>query len=179
MLSDEQIVGMVRRGRVAVFRELVSRYQGRVMRVCRGILGNIEDAEDAAQETFLRAFQSLDQLGKTGSFWQWLRRIAIHICLRRLAGRRLVDDIDDHADAAAAPGDPVADEVLNRIRSEELWRMVEGLPHIYKTVLVLRYGEGLSVKEIAEAICEPVTTVHIRLHRAKTMLRQKMVAVEL
>jgi RNA polymerase sigma-70 factor, ECF subfamily len=150
-----------------------------MIRLCWGMLGNRDDAEDAAQEAFLRVFQNLEQFSRTGSFWPWARRIAINVCLRRLPARKLTESIDDHADRAATPGDPVAEEVLRRIKSEDLWRMVDTVPATYRAVIVLRYSEGLSVKEIAAELDETITTVHIRLHRAKTMLRDRMVAIGL
>ncbi len=80
--SDESsIIDRFKKGEKAAFEELVLRYQDRIYNLCRNMLGNIHDAEDAAQDTFIKAYHNLDNFSSEASFYTWLYRIAVNTCL--------------------------------------------------------------------------------------------------
>ncbi len=148
------------------FRELVVRHQAAVFRLSLRILGRREDAEDAAQEAFIKAYSNLASYRERGKFAQWLRTIAINTCLNRLPREVPVDLPESIEDGAISP----EAEALRRIDCEEVWRAVGSLSPAYRAVLALRYAEDMSYKEIAEALGEPTSTIQVRLHRAKKAL---------
>lgn len=173
MLSDDRIIRHVLAGRTDEFRELIVRHQAMVFRVCRRILHRHEDAEDAAQETFVKAFGSLSNYAERGRFPQWLRTIAINTSLKRLP-RELPTELTDLADTVTSSTEV---EVLRRMDCQEVWRAIDDLPATYRTALVLRYGEELSYKEIGEALGESVNVIQVRLHRAKKALANALAGV--
>ena len=177
MLSDEQIIARALKGSAKDFRELMRRHQNAVYRLAYRILKRREDAEDVVQETFLRVHQNLAAYAERGKFWPWARRIAMNICLKRLPSEVPVEEVGDLLESAQAPEDPVETEVLRRIEAGAVGKAIAGLPATYRAVVVLRYEEDLSYKEIAELVSESVSAVETRLHRAKRMLAERLAVV--
>jgi RNA polymerase sigma-70 factor, ECF subfamily len=172
--SDEQIIRRVRKGSTDDFRELMRRHQDAVFRLAYRITCRREDAEDVVQETFLRVYRSLEDYRGNAGFRPWVRRIAINVCLRRLSVEIPSDEVEEIYDSAHSEGDVVEDAVLKQVQREDVRRAVSGLPAAYRTVVVLRYMEDLSYKEIAELLDEPMSTIQVRLHRAKKMLNRRL-----
>lgn len=173
LLSDHQIIGLVAEGDAEMFGELVERYQKPVFRLACSMLGNHADAEDAAQEVFIRAYRFISSYAESGRFWGWLRKITVNVCLRRCRPAHTVslEEIDDMPGRA---GDTVAESVIGAFESAELRRMIHELPPAYRSVVVLRYLEDMTYADIAETVGESLANVRVRLHRAKKMLRERM-----
>ena len=121
----------------------------------------------------MKAFASLRGYSERGKFPQWLRTIAINTCLKGLP-REVPTEI---VDAMGGAEDSPEAEVLRRIDCREVWRAVESLPPAYRAVLVLRYAEEFSYKEIADALGESVGVIQVRLHRAKKALANVLAGV--
>ena len=174
MLSDNEVVRRVREGQVREFRILVDRYQQGVFRLAYRILGRREDAEDAAQDTFVRAFRSIHTYSDTGAFWPWVRRIAVNCSIKKLPQEFPSDAVERILDIEQPP---IEAEVFRECELQELRKAIAGLPESYRTAAVLRYQEDLSIAEIAELLDQPAGTIRVRLHRALKMLSERMVVI--
>ncbi len=167
---------------------LVERYQGRVYRLALRVLRDEERARDAVQDGFLKAYVSLDRFEGRSSFYTWLYRLVLNLCLdmrRRDRSDREVEWNEDHsAEAArfadeaglgaAAPGQPPGPGVALE-RSELRVRVAEAmetLPLEARETLMLREVDGLSYAEISEALGIPKGTVMSRLHYARKKVQQ-------
>lgn len=137
------------------------------------MLGNVEEAEDAAQETFLRAYARLGQFDPAMKFSTWLFSIANHHCIDRLRKRRATYiSIDDNPVLQNMSGDePRPDhQALDQERRIEVQMLINQLDPDYRTPLVLRYWEEMSYEEIAETMDMTVAAVKSRLFRARQQL---------
>ena len=178
-LSDGEIVDRVRGGDRALFELLVRRYNQRLFRVARGILHRDDEAEEALQEAWVRAFEHLDQFRGEAQFATWLTRIAIREALaRRRRSQRLVLVGDDH-DLEAVPMTPSsAPTPEESARSTETRRLlesaIEALPEPLRVAYVLRELNDLDTAETAAALGIAEGTVKVRLHRARRELRSAL-----
>jgi RNA polymerase sigma-70 factor (ECF subfamily) len=177
MNEQEQIwVQQALEGDRQAFNRLVEAYQRPVFNLTYRMLGNPEEAEDAAQETFLRAYSRLHQYDSRHKFSTWIFSIANNHCIDRLRKRRTTSvSIDDNpvlqnleGDAPMPEGTAVAHE-----QAAEVQALLEKIDPDYRTPLILRYWEDLSYEEIAESMDITVSAVKSRLFRA----RQKMAAL--
>lgn len=172
MLSDHQIIDMVADGKVEHFGELIARYQKPVYRLAYSMLGNRADAEDAAQDVFIRAYKSISTYTDSGRFWGWLRKITVNVCLKKVRPVMLsIDDIDETPGYAL---DTVNESVINTLELDQLKIFIFDLPPAYRSVIVLKYLEDMSYSEIAEILGETVSNIQVRIFRAKKMLRERM-----
>jgi RNA polymerase sigma-70 factor, ECF subfamily len=174
--EEASLVVRLRHGDRRAFEELVIAYQHRVFGVALRMLGNRAEAEEIAQETFLRAHRALPEFRGGACLHTWLYAIASRLCLNRLASadRRLLRG-DDEALATAPSGEPSAAAVLERAELDAAVReAIAALPDERRIVVVLRDVEGLSYEEIAEALGLEPGTVRSRLHRARLDLKAKL-----
>ncbi len=158
------------------FCRLVEVYQRPVYNLTYRMLGNPEEAEDAAQETFLRAYSRLKQYKSSHKFSTWILSIANHHCIDRLRKRRVTKvSIDDNPVLQNLEGKAPMPEGVTVAREQavELQAMIAQLAPEYRTPLVLRYWEELSYEEIAETMGLSISAVKSRLFRA----RQKMATI--
>lgn len=172
MSSDETLVERARAGDLESFEELVDRYRDLVVRVAARIVGP-SDAEDVAQDVFLRAFHRLGQFrGGEALFRSWLLRIAHNSALNALEQRRRKDDTRDGGEDfdVEDPGRRPADELEVSERAERLATKLQQVQPSHRTVLVLRDVEGLTYQEIAQITDAPIGSVKGRLHRARREL---------
>lgn len=166
-------VEAARRGDKQAFSQLVQAYQRPVFNLTYRMLGNSEEAEDAAQETFLRAYARLGQYDPQMKFSTWVFSIANHHCIDRLRKRRATHiSIDDNPVLENLQEDTPQPEhqALEREQSIELQGLINLLEPEYRTPLVLRYWEEMSYEEIAEAMGVTVAAVKSRLFRARQQL---------
>jgi RNA polymerase sigma-70 factor (ECF subfamily) len=170
--DDDALVARCRAGEREAFRVLVDRHQRVIYSVALRMLGNAEEATDVAQETFVRAYTALDRYKPDGHFGAWLRRIAVNLCLneRRRPTTISLDDVDPDG---LTTDDP-AHIVLAQAQAQAVRRAIGGLPPEYRVVVVLRYLDGLSYRDIAKSLGVSVPTVETRLHRAKKMLQERL-----
>jgi RNA polymerase sigma-70 factor (ECF subfamily) len=172
--DDRTVVDAVLAGDREAFRVLVDREAAAVIRACHRVLGDIHEAEDAAQEAFVTAFQSLAGWRADGPFGAWLTRIAVRIALRRVQRRRDVTWIDPSSPTLALdlPGGPdPAATTLRAERAASVRAAVAKLDEPYREVVALRYFADLSLDEIASQTGRPLGTVKTHLHRGLLRLR--------
>lgn len=160
------------------FGELVKTHQSAVYNLCYRMLGERGEAEDAAQETFLRAYSNLDRYDAERPFKTWILSIASNHCIDRLRKRRLVWlSIDEPLPAhPALSSDEVEpeDAVIMNERSMMIQQMLAELSPEYRAAVVLRYWYDLSYTEIAEMLNTTESAVKSRLFRARQALAEKM-----
>jgi RNA polymerase sigma-70 factor (ECF subfamily) len=180
--EDFALVQRVLAGDRRCFESLVRRHEQRVFRVALAVLGNIEDAEDAMQETFLKALRHLDQFRGEARFTTWLTRIAVNEALQKRQARKGDVSLDESREAGLKPlprrFEPWTSNPEQLYGKQEIRRLVEtavqALPAIYREVLVLRDIEGMSAEEAAEALEIKVPALKSRLLRARLMLRESL-----
>jgi RNA polymerase sigma-70 factor (ECF subfamily) len=170
------LLDRLRTGEPRAFEELVIGYQHRVFGVALRMLGSAAEAEEIAQEAFLRAHRAIGEFRGDSTLATWLYAIASRLCLNRLAtgerrhGRAGDDALDrlanGHADPAAAAEQGELEAALHRAIAE--------LPEDRRVVIVLRDLEGLSYEEIAATLDLPLGTVRSRIHRARMDLKDKL-----
>ena len=167
------LVAAARRGDSTAFASLVANYQRPVFSLCFRMLGNMSDAEDAAQETFLKAYRALGRYDPARPFSTWLLSIAAHYCIDRMRRRQGQElSLDALPSWRAQPAD-VEDPERAAITSDEATRMarlLQVLPPEYRVVLVLRYWHDLGYVEIATILGDTESAVKSRLHRARRQL---------
>jgi len=172
---DAITVARARAGDNRAFSRLVETYQTPVYNLCYRVLGNPHDAEEAAQESFLRAYTKLGSYDPARPFKTWLLSIAHHYCIDRLRRRRLnflsLDDEPALDTAAWRSTSPTPDELaLRHEREGDMQTMLNTLPSKDRSALVMRYWYDLSYEEIAAATETTVSAVKSRLHRARCAL---------
>jgi len=175
-VQEDALVARLRQGDHRAFEELVIAYQHRVFGVALRMLGNRAEAEEIAQETFLRAHRALPEFRGDARLHTWLYAIASRLCLNRLASadRRLLR-ADDEALAAASADEPSAAARMERAELDAAVReAIAALPEERRIVVVLRDLEGLSYEEIGEVLELEPGTVRSRLHRARLDLKAKL-----
>jgi RNA polymerase sigma-70 factor (ECF subfamily) len=170
-MDEQEWVARALAGEMTAFERLVERYQKAVYNLAYRMLGNASDAEDAAQETFLRAYASLGSYQATRKFGTWLLSITSHWCIDRLRRRKVVS-LEALADVSLLGGttDGPEREALAREHEREVRGWLAELPEAYRLALVLRYWHDLSYTEIAEVTGLPLSTVRMRLFRARRLL---------
>ena len=158
------------------FTNLVETYQKHVYNLCYRMLGEPESAEDAAQETFLRAFQHIHRYDRKRPFATWLLSIAAHYCIDRLRRRKFSMASIDQDEEEGGFELPDADapnpesEVVHNEQREQMQGLLKRLDSVDRAAIVLRYWNDCSEAEIAEALNLTVSAVKSRLHRARREL---------
>lgn len=154
------------------FAELVEKYQSPVYNLCFRMLGSEVEAEDAAQETFWRAYQALNRYDPNRSFITWLLSIAAHHCIDQQRKRKVpVIEMDEFEDFDIADRSPQPESIL--VRSQEEAVIAEGLASLSeldRAAIILRYWQDFSEEEIAATLSLTVSAVKSRLHRARLQL---------
>jgi RNA polymerase sigma-70 factor (ECF subfamily) len=184
-LGDEEVVARVLAGDAPLFEILMRRYNQRLFRVARAILGDDDEAEDVMQEAYVRAFHELGGFRGEARFSTWLTRIAVHEALARGRKRRRLAPVPLPAEsggdgegppeppATGADADPER-AAANRELAEALRAAVESLPEPWRAVFVMRDVEGLSTEETAAALGITPENAKVRLHRARAALRRHL-----
>nr|MBA3364311.1 sigma-70 family RNA polymerase sigma factor [Actinomycetota bacterium] len=173
MDADAALVSRTLAGELGAFEQLVERHRDVVYRLAARVVGP-EDAEDVAQDAFLRAFHRLPQFRRESAFRSWLLRITHNTALNALVRRRVlpVEDVEERAAVSqgARPHRTPAEELEVGERRERLAAKLRLLQPSHRAVLVLRDLEGFSYEEIAEVTEAPLGSVKGRLHRARREL---------
>ena len=180
--DEHLLVNAAKGGDVGAFEELVNRYESKILRLTKNITGNREDAEDAMQDAFLKAYAHLDGFQQDSRFYTWLVRIAANEALMRLRKRRpgqvsLDEPVEGDTDLMPReledwrpnPEREYAQAELQALMAEVL----EKLEPEFRIILVLRDIEELSTQETADALGISVPNVKSRLLRARLKLREK------
>ena len=173
-LGDDALVARAQDGGRRAFSELVRRYQAVIYRSCYRILGDREDAKDASQEAFIRAYRKLHTFRGNSAFKTWMLRVAMNVSLNERARRKL-----SRADAASAEAipDPEAPEA-EFMRSEVVAQTQKALQLVqskHRAAVVLRDLEGLTYQETAEALEIAEGTARSWVHRGRKQLKELLV----
>ena len=180
-LTDEEVVERVRAGEKALFEVLMRRYNQRLYRVARSILGNEDEAEDVMQQAYVNAYLNLHQFAGRARFSTWLTKIAVYEALARVKRRRRqgVEPLPEMEEGEEMLRSEAPD-AEHRAYASEIGAFVESaiasMPEVYRTAFVLREIEGLSVAEVAGCLEVSADTVKTRVHRARTRLRADLAA---
>lgn len=170
---DPEVLKQTMQGDDNAFYQIVETYQQPVFNLCFRMLGNAEAAEDAAQETFWRAYQSIRKYNPNRPFGTWLMSIAAHYCIDLHQKRKLLEtDIDEYT-AEAIPDHNTPNPESVALQSEhrnQIQALLEELPEIDRAAIVLRYWHECSEEEISQVLDISVNAVKSRLHRARKKL---------
>lgn len=165
-------VARARRGDRTAFGALVRRHQepvrGLLLRLCR----NASEADDLAQETFIRAYRGLAAFQGRSRFGTWLHRIAYNLYLNHRTRTRRHEALPEDFDRGVSPEQELGIDQAER--AERVTAAVQGLPDRYRSVVALYYLQGVSYPEIASMLKMPLGTVKTQLHRAKAILRRRL-----
>lgn len=173
LAGDNLLAARARGGDAAAFERLVEHHQGAIFRMCRSMLGDRTEAEDAAQETFVRAWQSLPRFDTRRSFGPWLRGIAANVCLQALRRRgvheRRQSSLEERAVEPAAPQEGEVSAL-----AERAVEALRALDETYRLPLTLFYLEDATVADVAAALGLSAGAVRVRLHRGREKLREML-----
>jgi RNA polymerase sigma-70 factor (ECF subfamily) len=181
--NDQQLVQRVQKGDKSAFDLLVLKYQHRVLKLVGRFVSDAAEAQDVAQDAFLKAYRALPSFRGDSAFYTWLYRIAINTAKNALVSnrRRPVDfdlDLQDPEQYDRHARLKEVDTPEGVLLTEEIRavveRAMEQLPEDLRTAIVLREIEGLSYEEIAEAMDCPVGTVRSRIFRAREAIDKRL-----
>lgn len=193
MLSeDQQAIERVLHGEVAAYEAIVERYQRRLLGLLHHACGDLELAEDIAQEAFARAYQKLSLFSGESQFYSWLARIAMNLLFSDRRRKRLENQVTREGLEVAIDGDQFTnrssgkspDQLLELDETQQCVRQaIDMLDEERRIVVLLRDFDGMDYDSIAQTLNLPLGTVRSRLHRArlelKTILQQKAVQLGL
>jgi RNA polymerase sigma-70 factor (ECF subfamily) len=182
--SSDSFLVLAGKGDPVACEALMRRHNRRLFRIVRAVLGNDADAEDAVQDTYIRAFAALDAFAGQSSFETWLTAIALNEAKARLRRRRDLASLADieetqlqaalHQSQCVILGVDPEEEAARAEMRQLIERAIDGLPTHFRSVFVLRAVERLSVRETAGLLEIPEPTVKTRFHRARNLLRRSL-----
>jgi RNA polymerase sigma-70 factor, ECF subfamily len=176
-------IKQVLKGDQNAYAEIVEIYKDKVFQLCYRMLGNRHEAEDMAQEAFIRAYVNIASFNINLKFSTWLYRIATNLCIDRIRKKKPdfyldaevsgTDGLTMYSQVAAETALP-EEEVESIELQEIIQREISKLPEKYRSVIVLKYIEELSLNEISEILDMPLGTVKTRIHRGREALRHQL-----
>ena len=183
--TDEELMEALDGGDDGALAELVGRYQNDIFRFCLHYLKNVEVAKEMSQETFLRVYSARSRFEVSRKFKPWILCIARNLCLNEIKRRKTVhmETLEEYASSARGesgevlqtPSDGPYEQLLTKERHRALLEMLETLPDDAREIVVLRYFEKLSAREIADTVGSTEGAVRTRLHRILKQLRNSFV----
>lgn len=188
-LEDAELVRQTLAGNKNVFSELVRRYSGLICGLAYHFVGNMADAEDLAQEAFLRAYQNLVQLQNPAKFGSWLRQITANLCRNwktrysnDARGIQLFDPAPGSRDirqfAQIASQQPLPDEIVEKKELQETVRVaIDSLSEKNRLTVILFYMHDLSYQDVSHFLGIPVSAVKGRLHKARKQLKERLLII--
>lgn len=179
----KQKIKQVKKGDQAAFEDVVSFYQNKVYQICYRMIGNTHEAEDIAQESFIRAYVNIHSFDDRRKFSTWLYRIATNLTIDRIRKKkpdyyldaevRGTEGLDMYSQLAAEQ--PLPEEEVESLELQSsIQKEIQALPPKYRSVIALRYLDELSLLEISEVLDIPVGTVKTRIHRGREALRKRL-----
>jgi len=172
--SDYEIITLILEGDTNLFEELVSRYKNLVYSIVLRMVNNLDDADDLAQEVFIKIYKNLEKYYPEFKFSTWIIRITTNHVIdfrrKRSADTVALEDVeyDLHGD------DSPEKHLENKEGRESLEKVINNLPEMYKIPIVLYHQQGLSYQEIADVIDEPLSKVKNRIFRGRRILKEKL-----
>lgn len=175
--TDNDLLERIRAGDKRVFAQLVNRYKDRAMTLAVRVLRNREDAEEAVQDSFVRAYNGLEKFEGNAKFSTWFYRIVYNVCLSRVSRRK--DNFDSlDADGAFDLPDTQIQNPHQILEVKDLVailkRTVESLPNKYSTIISLFYFQEMSYEDICAITDLPLGTVKAHLFRARALLQKQL-----
>jgi RNA polymerase sigma-70 factor (ECF subfamily) len=179
-ISDPELIEKIRAGEKELYADLIRQYHKKVMGYCLSMLQNHTEAEEAAQDVFVKAYQSLGKFKGNSAFSTWLYRITANHCLDILRKRNrrrtvsldtLVEEEGDQVHHLFSTAPIAASQMENR---DLAGKILSTLPQDYRTILTLREAEGLEYQEIADVMDCSLDAVKGRLSRARKQLQENL-----
>lgn len=174
LADDEELVRACVEGDRRAFDVLVERHQRQVYRLCYRFVGSHEDASELAQDAFVRAYRALPKFERTAKFTTWLHRIAVNVCLNRLALRRPAHEPFDENASLAARGEAADAAVLREERAARVRAAIARLPTKQRATLILRAYHELPHEEIAGMLGSSVGAVKANFFHALANLKKQL-----
>lgn len=175
-VSDAELVQDVRKGKRHAYTELMRRYQQRVYWVARRIVGNHADADDIAQETFIKAYLALGEFRGDSSFFTWIYRIAVNLSLNTIRKHQVMNYLrqSDIVNRLLPSNDRPDKEYEQKETELLLQQAIATLPEKQKAVFVLRYFDGLTYEEISQVLKTSVGGLKANYFHAVNKVRELM-----
>lgn len=179
--EDLALIKRAKQGDESAYRVLLKKYERSVFTICLRMVRNREEAEDLAQDAFVKVFSMLERYNPTYAFSSWLFKITSNLCIDSLRKRRIEgvsmdepvqSDSGEYVRQYESEEDDPETVAIKRERAGHLMEAIDRLPTHYKLMVLLRHQEGLSYEEIASTVGVPLGTVKARIHRARQMLRK-------
>lgn len=180
---ENRLARLALKGDQQAFAELVDLYHDKLYHMAYRMLSNRQEAEDVVQDTFLRVYKNLDRFDESLKFSTWIYRIATNLCIDRLRKRKPTYSLDAESQDyegldgySMIPSDnktPESELILSDTQ-RIIHQAMESLPPKYKSVMMLRYIQDLSLQEVGDILGMPVTTIKTRVHRGREFLRKKL-----
>jgi RNA polymerase sigma-70 factor, ECF subfamily len=169
--SEAELIRCAAAGNAGAFSQLVRKYRPQVVRTAYGIVGSTTEADDVAQEAFIKAWANLPDFRQQSGFMTWLYRITVNTAIDAVRHRRIEAPLDD-----AIPGgrDAPEEAALRREGQRRVRAAIRALPAAARVALVLREYEQLSYREIAAVLDIPIGTVMSRLNYARQLLKERL-----
>lgn len=180
---EKKLIKQTMRGDRDAFAQIVELYKDKIFQLAYRMTGNRQEAEDIAQETFLRVYANISQYNEEYKFSTWIYRIATNLCIDRARKKKADVSLDEEATGTTgldwysrvsstdkSPEETVVTQELQTYVQEA----ISQLPPKYRSIMILRYLEDLSLQEISELLKMPVTTIKTRIHRGREALRSKL-----
>lgn len=176
-------IKQVIKGDQDAFADIVEIYRNSIFQLGYRMLGNRHEAEDIAQEAFIRAYVNIKSFNQELKFSTWLFRIATNLCIDRMRKKKPDYYLDAEVSGTdgltmysqLASNSPLPEKELESLELQEtVQQEILKLPEKYRTVIVLKYIEELSLNEISEILDMPLGTVKTRIHRGREALRQQL-----
>jgi RNA polymerase sigma-70 factor (ECF subfamily) len=181
---DTRLAKLARNGDRGAFAELVELYKDKIYHLAYRMLNNKHEAEDAVQETFLRVYTNLHRYDEQQKFSTWIFRIGTNHCIDRLRKRKHsaysldaeMPDGEGNDYYSMLPGneDTPEKQIILSETQLQIRKAIDALPEKYKSVVILRYLQDMSLQEISDVLDMPVTTVKTRVHRGREYLRKRL-----
>ena len=172
--SERGLAERAAQGDQEAFAEIVRTHQQAVYNVAYRMLGNVRDAEDAAQDAFLRAFQFFDKFDLERPLAPWLKRIAANVCINRMQAKKPTASLDDDLPPPPDPHPGPEAQTSDRQRADRIRAEIMGLPPRYRTVIELRHFHDMRYEQIARQLNCPLSDVKSDLFRARKLLADRL-----
>ena len=177
--SDTQLVRQAILGNTGAFDVLVDRYHRSLFSLAYRMLGNTDDAADAVQEAFVKAFRALREFQPDRPLRPWLYKICANVAIDLGRARSKAPDPLEEHDYAISDGQPAPEEIaIAKDRDRQVHAAVARLPEKYRQIVVLRHFQHMEVNEIADVMDAPEGTVKSWLFRARAMLRRELACLQ-
>ena len=182
-MTDQQLVERVKKGDRRAFDLLVMKYQHKILSLISRYVSDMSEAQDVAQEAFIKAYRALPNFRGDSAFYTWLYRIAVNSAKNHLVSRNRKapthdidpEDAEHFGDESVFSDSATPDRLLQRDRLKTvIFDAIAALPDELRTAITLRELEGMSYEDIAESMSCPIGTVRSRIFRARETIEKKM-----